>query len=415
MAQKYWIVFFMTSFVLFGCAPQLPVSEVQKPEISAVETASVKVPVKQADYQELFPEERVITRLIPVQLEDTYPVTNAYFRDDTAGYASFLNFVKNNMFLAGVYHQNFDERVIIRITNEYQFPQPNVPFQVVNQHGKFLWRGVTFANGESVVYPNLMFLKTPWDQLFVEVEYAGSRLRKPLSGNGEELITIAIPQETETTYLDMLLVLDGDGQMRSEIEQLQKTVGEIYSRLCKDFPSISFRIGLIAYRDQEDNYEISRFDFMNDISEIQVNLNSIEYYSGSGNPENIQLALRAAVRKMSWRTNAIKLSILLTDALPYVDFEQTYTYLDAAMEANRRGIKIFPIGAPELNIVSEYMLRQIAVLTSSRFISLNDFRIGESAIGEASHLIDEIIINIVSREIGYQTSVLNITRKASLQ
>lgn len=410
MVQKYLIAFLGASFFLFGCASRMPVSEVQKQEIPArVELMS------QAGNKELFPEERAIIRLIPVQIENDYEVTNAYFQDDTAGYANFLKFVKNNMALAGVYHQNFDERAIIRIINEYQFPQPNVPFQIVNQHGKSLWRGVTFANGESVVYPNLMFLKTPGDQLFVEVEHGGKKLRMPLPENGEEIITIAIPQEAETACLDMLLILDGDGQMRSEIEQLQKTAGDIYSRLCKDFPAISFRIGLIAYHEREDHCKITRFDFMNDISEIQVNLNSIDYFSNSGNPKNIQLALQAAVRKMSWRPNAIKLSLLLTDALPYVDFEQTYTYLDAAMEANRRGIKIFTIGAPELNIVSEYMLRQIAALTYSRFIPLNDFEIAESVAGEVNHSIDDLIFDIVSREIGYQTPVLNIARKASLR
>ena len=110
-----------------------------------------------------------------------------FYTDDNELYTYFLQFLAKNRELHGVYHQNFEERLIIRITNKYHYPQSNVPFKIIDQNGKILWRGSTSANGEGVVYPNMMFVKTPQDLMFLEVEYAGRKFRQGINKTKSDL------------------------------------------------------------------------------------------------------------------------------------------------------------------------------------------------------------------------------------
>jgi len=106
-----------------------------------------------------------------------------------------------------------------------------------------------------------------------------------------------------------------------------------------------------------------------------------------------------------------------------LDYQQDYTYLNAALEANRRGIKIYTIGASGLKPEGEYIFRQISSLTYSEFIFLTYGEQGESEgtdVGKVSHhtgdnyeshQLDDLVVNIVKRELSYQMPAPLVARK----
>jgi hypothetical protein len=350
-----------------------------------------------------------------VEWIDTDPI-GAFFPDDSETYDYFLRFLTKNMALPGVYHQNFEERLLIKITDEYQYPRHDIPFKITDQNGKTLWKGVTFANGEGVIYPNLMFTRTPEDLLFLEVDRTEITVRKAIEETEQRITALAIPDQTALEYVDILFIFDLDGQLKSEFQYLQNKIAQIYSRIQEDYSALSLRVGFITYFENLDNRQISRYEFSSDIEDIQILLNNISYYDGSDEPENIQYALQAAIREMSWRQNALKFSLLVTDAVPYVDYEQTYTYIDAALEANRRGIMIYTLGLSGTELVSEYMLRQISALTYGRFIPLSKpvksvvaDRVEEPGFSALDNRLDNLIISLTEKEISCRIPQLSTT------
>lgn len=65
---------------------------------------------------------------------------------------------------------------------------------------------------------------------------------------------------------------------------------------------------------------------------------------GGDYPEDLQSALKDSIKEMQWRKDSIRLSFVITDAPPHLDYKQEYTYISAMKEASERGIKFFTIG-----------------------------------------------------------------------
>jgi hypothetical protein len=114
---------------------------------------------------------------------------------------------------------------------------------------------------------------------------------------------------------------------------------------------------------------------------------------------------------MEWRQNSIRLSFIITDAPPHLDYNQEYTYISAMKEANEKGIKLFSIGTGGLDINGEYVLRQISQYTQAKYIFLTYGEKGESdggASGSVSHhtgdnfptdKLESIVIRFAKEEI----------------
>ncbi|MEJ2056062.1 MAG: hypothetical protein P8X42_19280, partial [Calditrichaceae bacterium] len=97
---------------------------------------------------------------------------------------------------------------------------------------------------------------------------------------------------------------------------------------------------------------------------------------------DLQSALNDALQKMDWNEQGIRLAFIITDAAAHLDYDQKYTYVDAAGEAKSKGIKIFSVGTGGLSIAGEYILRQISQYTYGKYIFLTYGEEGESEGGK---------------------------------
>ncbi|MDQ5866518.1 MAG: hypothetical protein M3390_12415, partial [Chloroflexota bacterium] len=62
--------------------------------------------------------------------------------------------------------------------------------------------------------------------------------------------------------------------------------------------------------------------------------------------------------------------VLVGDAPPHIDYPNDHAYPDLLRQAVAKGIKIFPIGASNLDSVGEYVFRQLAQFTMGQFVFL---------------------------------------------
>jgi hypothetical protein len=113
---------------------------------------------------------------------------------------------------------------------------------------------------------------------------------------------------------------------------------------------------------------------------------------------------------MNWNGgDAVRLTFLVADAPPHLDYNNDYRYTDELVQAVKKGIKVYAIGASGLDKQGEYVFRQLAQITLAQFLFITrggDEKSPGSG-GPASNTdvvyqerdLDRIVVNIVRREL----------------
>ncbi|GAB4369659.1 MAG: hypothetical protein Kow0042_11500 [Calditrichia bacterium] len=346
--------------------------------------------------------------------------------NDNEEYPFFLEYLQRFRDVGDVYHLDFTDRYIVKLIDGQDQPVLNYPFAIVNEDGKILWEGMSFSNGENVIYPHIMFERFAGDRLYVQISTPLGRITEELQQNLDRITTVKLNhfRRSEKLTLDLLFILDTTGSMGDEIQQFKDNIYSIYTRIRNYFSELPIRFGLILYRDKGDEYVVRHYTFTDDIKTFQFHLDGVTHDGGGDKPEDLQSALDEALHKMDWSAAAVKLAFIIADAPPHLDYGQDFTYVDAALEANKKGIKFYTIGASGLNIPGEYIFRQISALTYSEFIFLTYGEVGESD-GESgggkvshhtgdnyqSHNLDDLVVGIVKKELFYQLPAEKIVRR----
>lgn len=122
--------------------------------------------------------------------------------------------------------------------------------------------------------------------------------------------------------VDVVFAIDATGSMKDDINVLRLDfVPKLASEL-EEFESL--RIGLLLYRDYNDNYNyknlpVKFYDFTKDQKVFFNNLNSFKIYGREGGdiPEAVYEALYSALNFYNWDKKAEKKIILIGDAEPH--------------------------------------------------------------------------------------------------
>lgn len=216
--------------------------------------------------------------------------------------------------------------------------------------------------------------------------------------------------------LDIVFLLDATGSMGDEIDHIKATVDSIASRIAQMPGSSAPRLGLVAFRDQGDEYVTRSWDFTADVQQFAANLAHVEAGGGGDTPESVNAGLHDAIHLPGWTQDGagrqLKLIFLVGDAPPHLDYANDYDYPTLLNEAVGAGIKIFPIGASGLEDQGEYIFRQFAQITQGQFVFLTYANgvSGASGVSTDKHVsdftvnqLDSLVVNLVAGEIAAQT------------
>ena len=238
----------------------------------------------------------------------------------------------------------------------------------------------------------------------------------PTGSQREHLLTQSTPRDGQLK-LDILLLLDATGSMGDEIRQLKENIRRIAQRVIASPSEPELRFAMVTYRDREDEFLTRVEDFSADFQLFEERLRSVRALGGGDYPEDLNQGLDDALNAVTWQRDAIQLIFLIADAPPHLDYGQENHYAASAFAAVERGIKIYPIASSGLDAQGEYVFRQLAQLTGSRFIFLVDDSSGadddEGAVTQESDLavsdytvgsLDEIVIEIIEEEMGHQVA-----------
>jgi hypothetical protein len=118
--------------------------------------------------------------------------------------------------------------------------------------------------------------------------------------------------------IEVVFVLDTTGSMGGLIEGAKQKIFSIASRIATGKPTPRLKVGLVAYRDEGDEYVTRRFDLSEDLDTVFTNLRQFTADGGGDTPEHVGQGLGEAVSKMSWSPNreTMKVIFLVGDAPP---------------------------------------------------------------------------------------------------
>ncbi|MEZ4734357.1 MAG: hypothetical protein R3E79_45275 [Caldilineaceae bacterium] len=140
---------------------------------------------------------------------------------------------------------------------------------------------------------------------------------------------------------------------------------------------------------------------------------------GGDTPEALNEALHRSLQDLTWRSDdTVRMILLVADAPPHLDYSwEPFSYDTDMIEAVRRGIKIFPVGASGLDAAGEYIFRQLAQFTGGKFVFLTyaDGSNPGSGLGtETEHdvnnysvdTLDRLVVRLVREELAKLVRVM---------
>lgn len=333
------------------------------------------------------------------------PGVRAGAADDNLQFNAFLGFLRDNRGLA--FEHAVADRVVLEVTDENGRPISNAQVSVDGAD-----RRRTYADGRALLHPQRWGVSPNAE---VRIRTPLGEKRVPLAEARARKLSVqfdAARPEHQRVPLDIAFVIDTTGSMGDEIRRLKQTLDVIVFQVRHADPRPELRLGMVLFKDRGDSYVTEVVPFTSDVAAFERSLAKVSAGGGGDGPEDVQAALHDVIRKMDWREDGLRLGFLVGDAAPHLDYGQSYTYLDAAEEAAKKGIKLTTIGASGLDKRAELVWRQVAQATMSPFVFLTYGETGDSE-GSASSVshhvgsnwvaedLDAIIIRMVKTELAH--------------
>lgn len=115
--------------------------------------------------------------------------------------------------------------------------------------------------------------------------------------------------------LDVVIVFDSTYSMTPVMEEIKRKIGNLALALRRLVPSC--RIGLVAYRDLEDEYVTKIHPLSYGITSLQEFLLNIREKGGGDLSEAVDAGLSDAMEKMKWNKKSKAFILLVGDAPPH--------------------------------------------------------------------------------------------------
>jgi hypothetical protein len=335
--------------------------------------------------------------------------------DDNAKFSEYLDYLRE--YVGGVVTPiDVSQRLFVRVLDGEQQPIAGARVQLFDGQRK-VFEGSTMSDGRALFFPSAADATQTKEYRAVIGRGQTSVEAAVRPGLGEQTVVLdGVKDNTGAVGIDLVFLLDATGSMGDEIARIKGTVESIAQRIEQLPGSSAPRFGLVAFRDRGDDYVTRSWDFTSDVDWFASNLNGVNASGGGDTAESVNAGLHDAIHLPGWADNStgrrLRLIVLVGDAPPHLDYQDDYSYPALLQEAVAAGIKIFPVGASNLESDGEYIFRQFAEVTQGQFVFLTYANgvSGAPGLSTDKHVsdftvqnLDSLIVNLVAGEIANQT------------
>ena len=145
--------------------------------------------------------------------------------------------------------------------------------------------------------------------------------------------------------VDLIICFDTTGSMRPHLDAVRRELIPMLNSMIIEFAS--FRIGMVLYRDYNEEYLTRIIPFTSDFNAFQRSINAVRVAGGGDIPEAVFEALYDGATKFKWAAES-RLMILIGDAPPHPRPRGRITKQMVDDEVLKQGITIHAIIIPEI-------------------------------------------------------------------
>ncbi|MCB9497735.1 MAG: VWA domain-containing protein [Fibrobacteria bacterium] len=341
---------------------------------------------------------------------------NAGVSDDNRQFPAFLHFLDSLRPPGAGLDSKVRERIALKVLDPSGKPLLGARLAFRDAKG-VVEQGRTLADGSYLFFPLALDSASRGNRWEVEATHATGNTKIEILRDGPRTREIRLESprpKVPNLVVDLLFVLDVTGSMQGQIDQLKNAITLLQMNLSSMPSRPVLRFGLVQYQDTLDEFRVRRIPFTSHVEVFSRALSSVAAGGGGDTPEDLQSALDTALHRMNWSPEGIHLGFVVTDAYAHLDYGQSFTYVDAAHEARRRGIKFHTVGCGGLDVDGEGLLRQIAQATSGKYVFLTQTgEKGESDGGSPTAVSHHTGSNWVSERL--ETALLRLAREEIAQ
>lgn len=308
----------------------------------------------------------------------------------------------------------------VLLTNDEDFPLPDVPVALYDRWGGVVWETRTDNTGKAELWANLFQDKTDAGQYLAIATVDGKKENLGILHAAEQgLNRHRIRRECQhPKTVDIVWTVDATGSMGDELEYLKTELLDVIGKVKAANPDLGVRMGSVFYRDKGDDYIVKSSALNHDIAKTVDYIRKQSAGGGGDYPEAVHSALEEAIFRQPWSREAIaRICFLVLDASPHQEPEVLESLQKSIREAAKQGIRIVPVSASGIQKDTEFLMKFFGLATNGSYVFLTD----HSGIG-GKHLEPttdeykvELLNDLLVRLITEYTTVPSCEGKAAIR
>jgi len=171
--------------------------------------------------------------------------------------------------------------------------------------------------------------------------------------------------------IEVVFVLDTTSSMTGLIAAAKEKIWSIATTLAQAEQAPDIEMGLVAFRDRDDEYVTQVIDLSSDLDTMYAQLMQFAAVGGGDGPESVNAALDAAVERISWSQDpsSYQVIFLVGDAPPHMDYQGERQYPEILRAAEAKGIVVNTVQCGELDQTAA-VWSEIARLGNGRYLKV---------------------------------------------
>ena len=199
------------------------------------------------------------------------------------------------------------------------------------------------------------------------------------------LLALLLSATPALAGLDVVFLIDTTGSMGGELAEAKDRVRQLAELLRVDRANQRVRIGVVAFRDQGDEYVTLRSPLDADVEVSFRFLAELTVGGGGDGPEDVLAGLSTAIHDMNWDLgdDVEREIFLIGDAPAHLDYSGHAAPAELIDEAVRARIVIHALGCRSLSKEGVDQFQQLAYATEGTYQHVGQVRVGKAGLASA--------------------------------